>query len=197
MLQFAVDSSLSMARSSVYGRAGEVAMKNFVRWILTLVVVCVAVPAAAGKIGFLDTERAVKTVKEGQRQMQVLDAWSNQRTDQVESLRDRVNEIAEQINAQRTIASDEVLTNLENEFLQAKRSFEDAGRALQRDFEAKQEELFAQVATRVRDSAGEYAKANGFDAVLMFETVPLVYVNESVIITDAVIQLYNERYPVN
>jgi Skp family chaperone for outer membrane proteins len=197
MLQFAVDSSLSMARSSVYGRAGEVAMKNFVRWILTLVVVCVAVPAAAGKIGFLDTERAVKTVKEGQRQMQVLDAWSNQRTDQVESLRDRVNEIAEQINAQRTIASDEVLTNLENEFLQAKRSFEDAGRALQRDFEAKQEELFAQVATRVRDLAGEYAKANGFDAVLMFETVPLVYVNESVIITDAVIQLYNERYPVN
>jgi hypothetical protein len=55
----------------------------------------------------------------------------------------------------------------------------------------------AQVATRVRNLAGEYARANDFDAILMFETVPLVYVNDSVIITDPVIQLYNQRYPVN
>jgi Skp family chaperone for outer membrane proteins len=172
-------------------------MKNFVRWILTLVVVCVAVPAAAGKIGFLDSERAIKAVKEGQRQFQLLDDWANQRADEIEALQARVNEIAEQINTQRTIATEEVLTNLENEFLQAQRALEDAGRVLQRDFEAKQAELLAQVATRVRNLAGEYARANDFDAILMFETVPLVYVNDSVIITDPVIQLYNQRYPVN
>jgi Skp family chaperone for outer membrane proteins len=169
-------------------------MKNFVRWILTLVVVCVAVPAAAGKIGFLDSERAIKAVKEGQRQFQLLDDWANQRADEIEALQARVNEIAEQINTQRTIATEEVLTNLENEFLQAQRALEDAGRVLQR---AKQAELLAQVATRVRNLAGEYARANDFDAILMFETVPLVYVNDSVIITDPVIQLYNQRYPVN
>jgi hypothetical protein len=55
----------------------------------------------------------------------------------------------------------------------------------------------AQVATRIRDLAGEYAAANGFDAIFMFESTPLVYVAESAVITDAVIRLYDQRYPVN
>lgn len=81
--------------------------------------------------------------------------------------------------------------------MQAERAFEDAGRALQREIEAKQRELLAQIATRVRDIAGEYASTNGFDAILLLETQPLVYVTSSAIITDAVIQLCDERYPVN
>lgn len=53
------------------------------------------------------------------------------------------------------------------------------------------------MATRVRDLAGEYAVANGFDAIFMFEMAPLVYVAASSIITDALIRLYDEHYPVN
>ena len=172
-------------------------MQFFVRGILVLAAVFAAMPAMAGSIGFLDTDRAIKTVKEGQRQYRILDEWSTQKSNEIEALRNRVNEIAEQINAQRTIATDEVITDLEDQFMAARRAFEDAGRELQRDFEAKQAELLALVATRVRDLAGEYAAANGFDAVLMFETTPLVYVADSAIITDAVIRLYDARYPVN
>lgn len=172
-------------------------MQIFVRGILTLVAALAAIPAMAGNIGFLDTERAIKTVKEGQRQLQILDEWSTQRRDQVEQLRSRVTELTQQLNAQRTVASADAIRQLEDQLLVAQRSFEDAGRSLQRDFEAKQRELLALVATRVRDLAGEYASSNGFDAILMFETTPLVYVSESAIITDAVIQLYDERFPID
>jgi Skp family chaperone for outer membrane proteins len=172
-------------------------MQLIARPIFVLMAILVAAPAFAGKIGFLDTERAIKSVKEGQRQMRILDEWSNQKADEVEALRKRTNDIAERINAQRTIASEEVIRELEDEFLRAKREFEDAGRALQREFEAKQEELLSTVATRVRNLAGEYAEANGFDAIMMFESIPLVYVDDSAIITDAVIRLYDERYPVD
>jgi len=172
-------------------------MKNSVRWILTVVVVCAAIPAAAGDVGFLDSERAIKTVKEGQRQMQALNEWSDQKADEVERMRSRVADLTQQLNAQRTVASPDAVRQLEDELLQAQRAFEDAGRALQRDFEAKQRELLALVATRVRDLAGEYAEANGFDAVFMLESQPLVYIASSAVITDAVIQLYNERYLVD
>jgi Skp family chaperone for outer membrane proteins len=172
-------------------------MRSITRRVFIVIAILAAAPAFAGKIGFLDTERAIKSVKEGQRQMRILDEWSNQKADEVEALRDRTNEIAEQINEKRTIASEEIIRNLEDEFLRAKREFEDARRALQRDFDAKQEELLSQVATRVRDLAGEYAEANGFDAIMMFESIPLVYVDDSVIITDEVIRLYDERYPIN
>ena len=172
-------------------------MQNFVRWILTLVAVLAAFPAVAGKVGFLDTERAVKTVKEGQRQFQLLDAWAKQRANEVEAIQNRVTELSQQVLVQRTVASAEAVRRLEGDLLRAQRGLEDAGRAAQRDFEAKQGELLAQVATRIRDLAGEYAAANGFDAILMFESTPLVYVAESAVITDAVIRLYDQRYPVN
>lgn len=171
-------------------------MRMAVRWILVLSAVIVAIPAVAGNVGFLDTERAIKTVQEGQRQFQALDAWSNQRADEVEAMRNRVTELTQRLNNQRTIASTDVIRQLEENLLQAQRDLEDAGRALQRDFEAKKIELLSQVATRVRDVAGEYAAANGFDAILMFESQPLVYVAESAVITDAVIRLYDERFPI-
>jgi len=172
-------------------------MRVFVRWILTLVVAFTAIPVVAGNIGFLDTERAIKTVKEGQRQLQLLDEWSTRKSDEVEKLQSRVAELTQQLNAQRTIASADAIRQLEDQLLVAQRSFEDAGRALQRDFEAKQRELLALVATRVRDVAGEYASSNGFDAIFMLESQPLVYIANSAVITDAVIKLYDERFPID
>jgi len=172
-------------------------MRNSIRWILIFVVIIAAIPAAAGNIGFLDTERAIKAVKEGQRQLQILDEWANQRSDEVERMQGRVTELTQQLNTQRTVASDEVIRGLESDLLIAQREFEDAGRALQRDFEAKQRELLALVATRVRDLAAEYAEANGFDAVFMLESQPLVYIANSAVITDAVVRLYDERFPID
>ncbi len=172
-------------------------MKVYVRWILTLVAVFVALPAVAGNVGFLDTERAIKTVKEGQRQLRILDNWSTQKSNEVETLQSRVAELTQQLNAQQNVASADAIRQLEDQLLVAQRNVEDAGRALQREFEAKQIELLALVATRVRDLAGEYASNNGFDAIFMLESQPLVYIANSAVITDAVIQLYDERFPID
>jgi len=196
MLQFTVDSSPSTDRVRAWS-GWEVAMRKFVRWILVFVLTWAAIPVVAGNIGFLDSERAIKTVREGQRQLQILDEWANQKSDEVEKLQSRVAELTQQLDTQRTIASDEAVGRLENELLNAQRQFEDAGRALKRDFETKQRELLAAVATRIRDLSAEYASANGFDVIFMFESQPLVYVAESAIITDEVIKLYDERFPID
>jgi len=171
-------------------------MQIIVRWITVLTAVFAAIPAVAGNIGFLDTERAIKTVKEGQRQFQALDAWANQRAAEVEAIRNGVTELTQRLDNQRTIASTDAIRQLENDLLKAQRELEDAGRTLQRDFEAKQMELLARVATRVRDMASDYAEANGFDAIFMLESQPLVYIAESAVITDAVIRLYDEQFPI-
>ena len=172
-------------------------MQIIVRWIFILVAVSAAIPVVAGNIGFLDTERAIKTVNEGQRQFQALDAWAKQRGDEVEALQNRMAELTQQFNAQRNVASADAIQRLETDLVQAQRDLEDAGRILKRDFEAKQRELLALVATRVRTVASEYAEASGFDAIFPLESQPLVYLADSAVITDAVIELYNERYPID
>ena len=171
-------------------------MQIIVRWFSIIFAVLAAIPAVAGTIGFLDTERAIKTVKEGQRQYQILDAWANQRADQVEAKQNRVNELNQRLNAQRTVASADAIRQLENELLGAQRELEDAGRALQADFQMKQRELLDEVASRLRTVAAEYAAANSIDAVFILETQPLIYIAESAVITDAVIRLYDERFPI-
>ena len=196
MLQSAVDLSPPIFTGARVWLGREVAMQIIVRWILVLSAVFAAIPAVAGNVGFLDTERAIKTVEEGQRQYQALDAWANRRAAEVEAIQKRVTELTQRLDNQRTIASPDAIRQLENDLLRAQRDLEDAGRTLQRDYDAKNRELLARVATRVRDVAGEYAAANGFDAIFLFESQPLVYVAESAVITDAVIRLYDERFPI-
>ncbi len=144
----------------------------------------------------MDSATVIKTVKEGQRQYQALDTWANQRSDEFEAIQTQVADLAQQIETQRAVASAETIRRLELELLQAQRDLEDAGRVLQSDFEAKQRELLSQVAVRVRTLATEYAEANGIDVVFPLESQPVIYVSDSIVITDAVIQLYDERYPV-
>ena len=137
------------------------------------------------------------SVKEGQRQLQALAAWANPKRQELEAMRTRVAELTQQLNTQRTIASADAISQLENDLLQARRTFEDAGRAFQRDLESKQNEFLSQVATRVGTVASEYAAANGFDAIFVLNAQPLVYVAEGADITDAVIKVYDEQYPVD
>lgn len=172
-------------------------MRALARWVGVGIVICSSIPASAGTIGFLDAERAVATVKEGQRQLQALDSWARPKRQEIEEMRARVADLTQQLNAQRTIASADAIKELEAELLKARRDFEDAGRAFNRDLEAKQNEFLAQVATRVGSVASEYAAANGFDAIFVLSAQPLVYVADNVDITDTVIALYDEKYPVD
>ena len=171
-------------------------MQRCLRRLLTLVVVAAALPAAATSVGFLDTERAIRSVQEGKRQLAELDAWANRRADEVEALQARVDQLNTQLATQRAVASAEAIQRIEDELRQAQRDLEDAGRTLQRELEAKQRELLSGVATRIRDIASEYAEANGFDAIFPLESQPLIYIRDGAIITDEVVRLFDERYPV-
>lgn len=160
-------------------------------------VLLVAGSAMAGKIGFVDAERAVFQVKEGQAKVKEFEAWAEPRQQAVETAAKRVAEIRQQINQQRSVASPETLERLGREELEARRAFEDAKRNFERDQEAKKEELFGQVALKVGQVASEYAAANDFDAVFVLGAQPLVYIADRADLTDTVVRLYDERYPVN
>jgi Skp family chaperone for outer membrane proteins len=154
-----------------------------------------AVPAVAGNIGFVDAERAVATVKEGQAKIKELEAWADPQRARVEALANRVNELRERINQQRTVASPDALQDLQNQEIQARRTYEDGRRAFERDLEAKQNEFLADVAVKVGTVASDYGEANGFDAIFVLNAQPLIYVRKTTDLTDTIIKLYDQRFP--
>jgi Skp family chaperone for outer membrane proteins len=173
----------------------EVAMRAFLRSTLVLVAVFSAVPAVAGKIGFLDAERAVVTVGEGKAKLQELEEWATPRRARLEQMQTDAVQLRDQLAAQRNVASQEVVEKLERDLLQAGRNLEDSSRNFNRDLDAKQNELLGEVALKIGTVASDYGKANDFDAIFMLKAQPLAYYSEASDVTDIVIRLYNERFP--
>ena len=109
----------------------------------------VAVPALAGSIGFLDAERAVATVKEGQAKLSEFEAWAEPERQRVEALRTKMNGLRQQINQQGAVTAEEALQELREQELDARREYEDAARSFQRQLEIKQNEFLGDVAVKV------------------------------------------------
>lgn len=154
-------------------------------------------PVLAGNIGFVDAERAVASVKEGQAKLREFEAWAEPERQRVDALRTKMNDLREQINQQSAVAAEEALQQLRQQELDARREFEEARREFQRQLEVKQNEFLGDVAVKVGTVASEYGKANGLDAIFVLNAQPLVYVAESADITDTIIKLYDERFPLS
>ena len=170
-------------------------MRAFLRSTLVMVAALSALPAVAGKIGFLDAERAVVTVGQGKAKLQELEEWATPRRARLEQMQADAVQLRDQLAAQRNVASQEVVEKLERDLLQAGRDLEDASRNFNRDLDAKQNELLGEVALKIGTVASDYGKANDFDAIFMLKAQPLAYYSEASDITDIVIRLYNERFP--
>ncbi len=172
-------------------------MRAIGRWTLVLIAVLAAVPAMAGKIGFVDAERAVASVAQGEIKLKELEEWANPRREQIEQMRTEALAIRDQIEKQRNVSPPEVVAKLEQDLQTAGRRFEDSGRSFNRELEAKQSELLGEVAQRVGQVASDYAKANDYDAIFVLNAQPMIYVSEAADLTDVVIGLYDEQFPVN
>lgn len=171
-------------------------MRSTGRWFAFLMLLLVTTPVLAGRIGFVDAEQVVSTVEQGKAKLKELEAWAGPERAKVEQLGARVGEIRQQISSQSAVAAPQVLDRLREDELNARRAFEDAKRDFERRLDKKQNELLGDIAVKVGTVASDYAKANDFDAIFVLQAQPLIYVADSVNLTDQVIRLYNERFPV-
>lgn len=161
-----------------------------------LVALLVSFPCVAGNIGFLDAQRAVGAVKEGRVQIKILEDWAAPRQASIGRLQAKLQELSDRYNAQRQVLTGDALGHLEQELVRAQRELEDEMRSFDREVTSRRERALGEVATKIVTLAGEYAEANGYDAVFLLGAQPVAYYAASLDITDAIIALYDERFPV-
>ncbi len=172
-------------------------MRRFHVIVIPILLLLAATPSFAGKIGFLDAERAVVTVGEGKAKVSELEAWALPEREKVEILAAKANAARQQLAAQGRVASPETVNQLQEEERRATRAFEDGRREFERKLDKKQNEFLAEIAVKVGQVASDYAKANDFDAIFVLKAQPLIYVAPASDLTDTIIRLYNERFPAN
>jgi Skp family chaperone for outer membrane proteins len=169
------------------------------RVTLTFVVLAVvaALPADAGKIGFVNAEQAVARVEEGQKKFDELRSWQEPQQARLESLRGRIMTLREQLVRAQESSSREAIESIERNELEARRAFEDARREYERELETRKNAFLEEIASKIGKLGAEYGAANGYDAVFLLTAQPMVYVSETADITEILIEMYNERYPVS
>jgi Skp family chaperone for outer membrane proteins len=158
-------------------------------------VILTAASAAAGQIGFLDAERAVLSVQESKSQFNVLEEWATPRKNHIEELKGQAAELTQQLAAQRATASPEALAALDRELVQVQRELEDSVRAFNRDLAAKRDKLLGDLSAKLMTVAGEYAQANGLDAIFLLGAHAVAYYSKTLDVTDAIIRLYDQKFP--
>jgi Skp family chaperone for outer membrane proteins len=172
-------------------------MRRVIVPIVVATLALAALPASAGKIGFVNAEQAIAAVQEGQVRFDELKQWQAPRTARLDQLRDQILALRQQLNSAQSTATAEELKQIEDQELAARRAFEDERRAYERELEEKKNEFLADVASKIGQVGSEYAEANGYDAVFLMTGQPMMYVADSADLTPIIIELYNERFPVN
>lgn len=166
--------------------------------LVILVVSLAAVPASAGKIGFVDAELAVTEVDEGKAKIAQLQAWQAPYHARLDRLREQVLALGDQLNAAKSgTVSPDAVSEIEKRQVEVMREFEDARRAYERELDAKKDAVLGEIASKIGAIGSEYAKANDFDAIFLLKAQPMMYVAESVNLTDEIVSIYNQRYPVS
>lgn len=163
---------------------------------LILILLLAAIPASAGKIGFVDAEQAVAQVEEGKVKLAEIQAWQAPYHEKLDGLREQILALRDQINSQDSSATEEALLEMERNQVEVMRRFEDERRDYERRLEEKKGEVLSTITTRIGAIATEYAKANDFDAVFILGAQPVIYVSDPANLTDRVIAIYNQRFPV-
>ena len=147
------------------------------------------------KIAFVYVQKALASTEEGKVRLKELDDWARPRQDELARLDKVINDLKGEIVTRQGAASDDALGDLNRRLVAKQREFEDRQRLAKRDFEEKQQGLLRELGGKLQEIITKYADQNRYTAVFILNPNDLAYLATSADITDTVIKLYNEKYP--
>jgi outer membrane protein len=148
------------------------------------------------KIGFVDVGRALASTNEGKAQLKLLDDWARPRRDEVSQLSQELSDFQRELLAKQGTVSEDVLAELNRKFVAKKRELEDKQRDAKRDFDQKQNMVLRELGGKLQEVITRYSDSNRYTAVFILKSDNLAYLANSADLTETVVKLYNEKYPV-
>jgi len=153
-------------------------------------------PELPTKIAFVYVQKAIATTDEGKIKLKQLEDWAKPRQQELENLNKEINDLKAEIMSKQGMANDDSVADLNRRLVARQREFEDRQRVTKRDFEERQQGLLRDMGGRLQEIITKYADQNRYTAVFIFKPDDLAYLANSADITDTVIKLFNEKYPV-
>ena len=153
--------------------------------------------AAGGKIGVLNVRQAIVTTAEGKQASAELQSQFSPRQNEMEALNKQINDIRQQLAANQTTWSDEQKTKAQNQGQRLAAQLDRKNTELQTDVNDAQSEVVDRIGRKMMEVLDRYSRENGFVAVFdsSAQSSPIIYASNNIDITQDIIRLYDQQYP--
>lgn len=146
-------------------------------------------------LGFVDSTRVLQGTDEGQAGLEQLNSYMAQKRQELDAKASELQSMQDEFTrTQRTLNADaraEMESTIQQKQLELKRFQEDA----QADVEQRQTALLSRMSEKVQAIIDNFAQANNYAVIFMWDPQTQVYVDPSLDVTDEIIRIYNETHP--
>lgn len=151
---------------------------------------------AGNKVAAINMRAAIENTAEGKQAAAELETQFMARRKELEDLNKQISDIQQKLNASAGIVSDEEKERLTVEGQRLSKQLERRQNEYQEDLNEAQSEAISRISKKIVEVVQKYAPSNGYAAVLddSSQTTPVMYASTD--ITEAIVKLYDQAYPV-
>jgi outer membrane protein len=153
---------------------------------------------AAPKVGVISVQVAIQSTAEGKQAANELQSRFAPRQTELDNLRKQIEDLQTRLRTASNTLSDEEKARLAREGDQLTRTYQRKQQDSQDDFNEAEREIVDTIGRKMIDILDKYSKENGYAVVLdtSAQNTPVIYAANTVDVTQDIIKLYDQSYPV-
>ncbi|HXW16894.1 MAG TPA: OmpH family outer membrane protein [Candidatus Acidoferrales bacterium] len=159
-----------------------------------------AAPAAtvSGKVAVINVQTAITSTSEGKQAAAELQSKYTPRQTELDNMRKQIEDLQTRLRTGANTLSDEERARLAQEGDRLTRSFQRKQQELQDDGNEDQREVVDRIGRKMLDVIDKYSKENGYVVVfdISGQNTPVVYAANQIDITQEIVKLFDQAYPV-
>src|SRR3972149_6645352 len=155
-------------------------------------------PAPAGiKIGVINIQLAMANTQEGKKASEDLRAQFSPRQAEMEKVQRESRDLDNQLRPQERTLSDDARAQIARQMEQRRKLVTRMDQDLRDDIQDAQEELVNRIGGKMQQIIDRYAQDKGLNLILnIFQGGPVIFATAAVDITEDIVRLYDQAYPV-
>lgn len=158
-------------------------------------------PLPAGvKVGVISIQAAMANTQEGKKAAEELRARFSPRQAELDKIQRELRDLDNQLRTQERTLSEEARAQIARQIELKRKEGQRLDQDLRDDYEYANDELLNRIGSKMQQIIGRYAQEKNlnivFNAVPWFQGGPFVYADSTVDITEDIVRLYDQTYPV-
>jgi Skp family chaperone for outer membrane proteins len=146
------------------------------------------------RVGFVNSQQVLYGTDEGKKGLAELEEFMSKQREAFEAKNAELSKLQEEYMTQQRAMNTEALAAMERSIQEKETELRRFREDAQIDFNNRQGQVVQRISDKIQVIIQEYAQNNTFDAIFMRDQNQ-IYVAPSLDVTQAIIEIYNERYP--